>query len=127
MLWSEKTWVMVLDILLGVAVMVLHAYSLQFVLEGVVGQKLSFLAVLTTFVILWQVVFYVPTPGASGSVEGVFALVYAGMTKALGPTIIAIFVWRFATFYLLLLFDALVYALLGRPANSSARRLTGAA
>ena len=127
MLWSEKTWVMVLDILLGVSVMVLHAYSLQFVLEGVVGQKLSFLAVLTTFVILWQVVFYVPTPGASGSVEGVFALVYAGMTKALGPTIIAIFVWRFATFYLLLLFDALVYALLGRPANSSARRLTGAA
>jgi len=127
MLWSEKTWVMVLDTLLGVANIVLHAYSLQFVLEGVVGQKLSFLAVLITFVILWQVVFYVPTPGASGSVEGAFALVYAGMTSALGPTIIAIFVWRFATFYLLLLFDGLVYAILGRQGNASARRLTGAA
>ncbi len=121
MLWSEKTWVMVLDILGGVINIVLHAYSLQFVLEGIVGLKLSFLAVLITYVILWQVVFYVPTPGASGSVEGAFALVYAGMTSALGPTIIAIFVWRFATFYLLLLFDGLVYAILGRPANLTAR------
>ncbi|MGD0727871.1 MAG: lysylphosphatidylglycerol synthase transmembrane domain-containing protein [Spirochaetia bacterium] len=127
MLWSEKTWVMVLDTLLGVANIVLHAYSLQFVLEGVVGQKLSFLAVLITFVILWQVVFYVPTPGASGSVEGAFALVYAGMTGAMGPTIIAIFVWRLATFYLLLLFNGLVYVVLGRPAKCSARRLTGTA
>ncbi|MGA2380128.1 MAG: lysylphosphatidylglycerol synthase transmembrane domain-containing protein [Spirochaetia bacterium] len=126
-LWFEKTWVMVLDILLGAANTVLHAYSLQFVLEGVLGMKLPFVAVLITFVILWQVVFYVPTPGASGSVEGAFALVYAGMTSALGPTIIAIFVWRFATFYLLLLFDGLVYAILGRQGNASARRLTGAA
>ena len=126
-LWSEKTWVMVLDTLLGVGNTFLHAYSLQFVLEGVVGLKLSFLAVLITYVILWQVVFYVPTPGASGSVEGAFALVFAGMTNALGPTIIAIFVWRLATFYLVLLFSGLVYVVLGRPANSSARRLTGAA
>ncbi len=125
MLWSEKTWVMVLDILGGVVNIVLHAYSLQFVLEGIVGLKLSFLAVVITYVILWQVVFYVPTPGASGSVEGAFALVYSGMTSALGSTIIAIFVWRFATFYLLLLFDGLVYAVLGRPANVIARRAAG--
>ena len=122
MLWSEKTWVMVLDILGGVANITLHAYSLLFVLEGIVGLKLSFIAVVITYVILWQVVFYVPTPGASGGVEGAFALVYSGMTSALGPTIIAIFVWRFATFYLLLLFDGLVYAVLGRPANLVARR-----
>jgi len=127
MLWSEKTWIMVLDILLGAGNIVLHAYSLQFVLEGVVGQKLAFLAVLITFVILWQVVFYVPTPGASGSVEGAFALVYAGMTGALGPTIIAIFVWRLATFYLVLLFGGLVYVILGRYAKATARGLTDTA
>jgi hypothetical protein len=124
MLWSEKTWVMVLDILMGVGNIVLHAWSLQFVLEGVVGVKLSFVAVVITYVILWQVVFYVPTPGASGSVEGAFALVYAGMTSALGPTVIAIFVWRFATYYMLLLFDGLVYVVLGRSANMIARRAT---
>jgi uncharacterized protein (TIRG00374 family) len=123
MLWSEKTWVMVLDILLGLVNTLLHAYALQVVLEGVVGVHLSFVAVLITFVILWQVVFYVPTPGASGSVEGAFALVYSGMTGALGPTILAIFVWRFATFYLLLLFDGLVYLILGRHANHNARQL----
>jgi len=127
MLWSEKTWVMILDILGGVVNVVLHAWSLQFVLEGVVGLKLSFVAVVITYVILWQVVFYVPTPGASGGVEGAFALVYSGMTNALGSTIIAILVWRLATYYLLLLFDGLVYAVLGRLANQGARRLTGTA
>ena len=127
MLWSEKTWVMMLDILMGVGNIVLHAWSLMFVLEGVVGVKLSFVAVVITYVILWQVVFYVPTPGASGSVEGAFALVYAGMTSALGPTVIAIFVWRFATYYMLLLFDGLVYAVLGRSANTTARRVPGTA
>jgi uncharacterized protein (TIRG00374 family) len=126
-LWSEKTWVMILDILMGVVNIVLHSWSLQFVLEGVVGVKLSFIAVVITYVILWQVVFYVPTPGASGGVEGAFALVYAGMTSALGPTIIAIFVWRFATYYMLLLFDGLVYVVLGRSANTIARRVTGTA
>ncbi len=50
-----------------------------------------------------------------------------GMTSALGPTVIAIFVWRFATFYMLLLFDGLVYVILGRSANSTARRVAGAA
>ncbi len=127
LLWSKKTWVMVLDILMGVVNILLHAYSLLFVLQGVVGAQLSFLAVFISYVVLWQVVFYVPTPGASGGVEGAFALVYAGMTSALGPTIIAIFVWRFATFYMLLLFDGLVYMILGRAANTSARRIAGTA
>jgi len=127
LLWKEKTGVMIVDILMGVVNIVLHAYSLLFVLQGVVGVQLPFLAVFISYVILWQVVFYVPTPGASGGVEGAFALVYAGMTSALGPTIVAIFVWRLASFYLLLLFDGLTYVILGRAANTTARRVAGAA
>jgi uncharacterized protein (TIRG00374 family) len=122
MLWVEKTWAMVLDILMGVVNIALHSYSLMFVLEGVVGVHLSFVAVAISYVILWQVVFYVPTPGASGGVEGAFALVYSGMTGALGPTVVAIFVWRFATYYLLLLFDGLVYVILGRLGNAKSRQ-----
>ena len=49
------------------------------------------------------------------------------MTSALGPTIVAIFVRRLATFYMLLLFDGLVYMVLGRSANTSARRIAGTA
>lgn len=126
-LWSEKTWAMILDILLGVGNIFLHAFSLQFVLQGVVGVQLPFIMVMITYVILWQVVFYIPTPGASGGVEGAFALVYSGMTSALGQTVIAVFVWRFATYYLLLIFDGLAYALLGRSAGANARRISGAA
>jgi hypothetical protein len=64
----------------------------------------------------------IPTPGASRGVEGAFALVYSGMTGTLGPTVIAVFVWRFAT-YCLLPFDGLINALLGRKANGGPRGL----
>jgi len=121
-LWSTKTPIMIVDILLGVGNILLHSYSLLYVLDGVVGMKLPFLPVAISYVILWQIVFYVPTPGASGSVEGAFALVYSGMTSDLGATVIAVFVWRIATYYLLLLFDALVYVTLGRTANTSVRK-----
>jgi uncharacterized protein (TIRG00374 family) len=121
-LWSTKTPVMILDILLGLGNILLHAYSLLYVLEGVVGTTLSFFAVAVSYVILWQIVFYVPTPGASGSVEGAFALVYSGMTSDLGATVIAVFVWRISTYYLLLVFDALVYFVLGKIAQTSVQR-----
>ena len=121
-LWSEKTWAMIVDILLGVVNILLHAYSLRFVLEGVTGVSIPFLEVVITYVILWQVVFYIPTPGAAGGVEGAFSLVYSGLTGAVSSTVIAVFVWRFATYYLLLLFDGFVYALLGRKGNGRPRR-----
>ncbi|HYW85345.1 MAG TPA: lysylphosphatidylglycerol synthase transmembrane domain-containing protein [Spirochaetia bacterium] len=121
-LWSTKTPIMIVDILLGVGNILLHSYSLLYVLDGVVGMQLPFLPVAISYVILWQIVFYVPTPGASGSVEGAFALVYSGMTADLGATVIAVFVWRIATYYLLLLFDALVYVTLGRTANTGVRK-----
>lgn len=91
------------------------------------GVHFSFVAVPTTYVVLWQVVFHVPTPGAGGGVEGAFAIVYSGMTNSLTSTVTAIFVWRFATYYLLLLFDGLAYVVLGRAANASARRVAGTA
>ena len=123
MLWSEKTWAMILDILLGIGNIFLHSYSLLFVLQGVTGVRLPFLEVMITYVILWQVVFYIPTPGASGGVEGAFALVYSGLTGALGPTVIAVFVWRLASYYLLLLFDGFIFAILSRKANGGPRAL----
>ena len=122
MLWSTRTWAMILDILMGVVNILLHAYSLRFVLEGVTGTSIPFLEVIITYVILWQVVFYIPTPGASGGVEGAFSLVYSGLTGAVGSTVIAVFVWRFATYYLLLLFDGFVYALLGRRGNGGPKQ-----
>jgi hypothetical protein len=122
MLWSTRTLAMVLDILMGLVNILLHAYSLMFVLNGVTGASIPFLEVIITYVILWQVVFYIPTPGASGGVEGAFSLVYSGLTGAVGSTVIAVFVWRFATYYLLLLFDGFVYALLGRAGNGGPKQ-----
>jgi glycosyltransferase 2 family protein len=121
LLWARKTPIMLLDMLLGLVLIVMHAWSVQFVVQGITEKTLPAAMVFITYVILWQVVIYVPTPGASGGVEGAFTLVYGSMTGSLGQTAAAILVWRFATYYLLILFDGLVYALLARAAGRAHR------
>ena len=123
-LWSKKAPAMLLDTLLGAVNIVLHAWSLHYVLQGVTGTSLPLGMVIITYVILWQIVVYVPTPGASGGVEGAFTLVYAGLTGALESTIVAIFVWRLASYYLLILFGGLVYSLLGRWTREPTHRVS---
>jgi uncharacterized protein (TIRG00374 family) len=113
-LWREKIPIMIVDTLLGLAIMGLHAWSLYFVLDGVVRVRVDYLYVLISYQILWQIISYLPTPGASGGVEGAFALVYGSMTQAPESTLIAIIVWRFSTYYLLLLVEGLVYILLAK-------------
>jgi uncharacterized protein (TIRG00374 family) len=126
-LWREKIPIMIADTLLGLTIMALHAWSLFFVLEGVVGVRVQFLYVLISYQILWQIISYLPTPGASGGVEGAFALVYAGMTQAPESTLIAVIVWRFSTYYLLLLVEGLVYILLAKRGYAKISRAPAAA
>ena len=125
-LWGEKLHIMLLDILLGIGVLMLHAYSLFFVLRGLASPDIHYLAVLVTYEVLWQVVFYVPTPGASGGVEGTFALVYAEMTGAPEATLISVIVWRLATYYLLILFGGLLYGLFAKAGYAKTGRAESA-
>ncbi len=99
-LWRQKLHIMLLDTLLGFVNLLFQVCSLAFVLQGMTGRELSVLQVLVTFVTVNLVAYFIPTPGGSGSIEGIYSLVFSGFTGRPDLTFVAIVVWRFATYYL---------------------------
>ncbi len=116
-LWTEKLSVMSFDTFLGIVNLLFQVTSLYYVIVVVTGFRPSYVDVLLTYVVIWQVVFYIPTPGASGSVEGAFAMVYSMLTHNPELTLIAIVVWRFATYYLHIFFGSVVLLVYLRRRN----------
>ena len=110
-LWTEKLHVMLIDVLGALAIILLQGFSLYYLLHNRVDPSLTYLDVTITFVIIWQVVFYIPTPGASGTIEGGFSLVFAGLTKAPELTFTMIVVWRLSSYYAHILFGGIVFGI----------------
>jgi hypothetical protein len=110
-LWSEKLYIMVLDLLLGFVNIVLQALSLVFMFYHSISPDIQVLHFMVAFVILNLVVYYVPTPGGSGGVEGGYVLVFSGMTGAPGMTAVLVLMWRLATYYLHMGFGLIVFFL----------------
>jgi len=99
-LWSKGLGTMLVDILLNVVDLLLLAFALWYPLVKLVDPNISFIQVLVIYNAVWQVVFYIPSPGASGGLEGMFTLVFSTLTGKAEMTLVAIVVWRFSTYYL---------------------------
>jgi glycosyltransferase 2 family protein len=108
-LWTRRLPSMLLDSLLGLVNLVLQALSLQTVLGFFTPAPVLFADVFFTFVMVNMVVYYVPTPGASGSIEGAYSLVFSGFVGSLEKGLSVILIWRLATYYLHLLLGFMVY------------------
>ncbi len=121
-LWTEKLHIMLLDIIGGLGVILVQGFSLYYLLHNRVDPSLTFIDVTITFVIIWQVVFYIPTPGASGTIEGGFSLVFAGLTKAPEITFTMIVVWRLTSYYAHILFGGVIFAIYMRKAGKNQRK-----
>jgi len=113
-LWKQKLPFMLADIVLNALAIVIQGLSMYYVLVFITGADLTWLQVLVVFVVVWQVIFYIPTPGASGSLEGGFAAVYGGLTGKPELALAAVFVWRFATYYLHVFLGAILFGFYGR-------------
>ncbi|HCZ07115.1 MAG: glycosyltransferase 2 family protein [Thermotogota bacterium] len=114
-LWQNRLPFMLLDTGLGVLSLCFMFSPLYYSLNiftGVEGVS-SFLRILATALLLNLVVFYLPTPGASGGTEAVYQLVFADMTGNASGTLAAIVLWRFSTFYLQLGVTGLVIFTVG--------------
>jgi len=101
-LWQNRLPFMLLDTGLGVLSLCFMFSPLYYSLNiftGIEGVE-AFLRILATALLLNLVVFYLPTPGASGGTEAVYQLVIADMTGNASGTLAAIVLWRFSTFYL---------------------------
>ncbi|WP_081625174.1 TIGR00374 family protein [Thermotoga maritima] len=62
--------------------------------------KIGFLDVTGLFYFLSLVVFYIPTPGASGGVEAVYQIVFSKILNSSEKTLASILIWRISTYYL---------------------------
>jgi uncharacterized protein (TIRG00374 family) len=99
-LWTQKIPIIFLDFLLGFFNLLLQAISLTYVLRELTPLQASLGQILIMFVIINLVVYYIPTPGASGGIEGSYIWVFSGVNNSPASTTIAIFLWRLATYYL---------------------------
>jgi glycosyltransferase 2 family protein len=120
-LWTEKLHIMLLDIVLGLVNLVLQVFSLQYVVHALTSTSIHFIKFFVTFVIANLVVYYVPTPGASGSVEGIYSLVFSGLTGHPDSTFVSVVIWRVATYYLHIFFGLVLFTLYMKKAQSTPR------
>jgi glycosyltransferase 2 family protein len=99
-LWSEGLLVMAGDILLNLASLTLQGFALWYPLWVLVDHNLPLLQVVVTYIAVWQVAMYIPSPGASGGLEGLFTLIFSAMSGRPEMALVAVVVWRFSTYYL---------------------------
>jgi glycosyltransferase 2 family protein len=109
-LWKEKFHIILVDVILCVIILGLQMFSLAWVLVTFVGVQLDFLKVFATLLLLNLVVYYIPTPGASGGIEGAYTAAFALFFDwPSQPVFVAVAVWRIATYYLHIFFGMGVF------------------
>jgi hypothetical protein len=89
--------------------------SLLLMSLGLPAQPVLFMALQ---VLVFALMSFIPTPGGAGGAEAVFYLFYQPFLAAdtIGAVIIG---WRFLTFYVLLLFAAVLFLIMKRPKQAS--------
>jgi len=107
-LWSEKFHIMLIDIFLGLITIVFQALALYYMIHILLirdhHNSNFFLEIFGGMTLLNMVIFYIPTPGGSGSIETTYTLLFGEMLGYGNKILASIFAWRFATYYLQIFF-----------------------
>ncbi len=114
-LWSHNMGTMILDIAIFMVNQILWALALYIPLSVLAGGPPPFPEFLLSFVLCGLVSLFVPTPGASGSIEAAYVLVLSSLTGNSGATMSAVLIWRFGVYYLHLIVGGLVYFFIPTP------------
>jgi uncharacterized protein (TIRG00374 family) len=96
-LWTHRLRYMLWDSLLSWLITLGQALSLYGAF-ALLGLEIELITTLYLYVLLGMVVFFVPTPGASGSIELSFASLMGG--SDFFPTLMAVLGWRIGSYYL---------------------------
>ncbi len=111
-IWIKKTYIVLLDMAFGV----LDLGVIFFVLYSAIVHssaltnsvfRLSFLDLSAIFILLSFIVYYVPTPGASGGVEGGFFAVLSRYGNS-AAVMRGILMWRISTYYFTILLGLII-------------------
>ena len=113
LIWKKGPHYMIVDVVLAMVYSAATKYILYFVLTGL--SKTSGIALNTGFTGVWGaeellylIAFYMPTPGASGALEGgLYFMLKGSIPKEL--VAIGIAVWRFMTYHLVIILGSLLF------------------
>jgi uncharacterized protein (TIRG00374 family) len=108
-LWSNRFGFVLVDLGLQCVDQVLWSLGLYVPFRSLTGADMSFLSFVFAFNLCGLVSSFIPTPGATGSIEATYAIVLDGFTSRTGAVPTAIMIWRFGSYYLFLLVAGLVY------------------
>lgn len=120
-LWKKKFHIVLIDVFLCVCILGLQVFSLSWVLVMFAGANVNFIQVFVTVLLLNLVVYYIPSPGASGGLEGVYTMVFSVYTGQPQFAFIAVLIWRVATYYLQIFFGLGVFLALRKRGLFSGR------
>ncbi len=103
-IWGRKPWLVVFDGIMGILDLALLYYALYRAITlssqaAGVQFNLSFWNLSAIFILLSFIVYYVPTPGSSGGVEGGFYAVLS-MYGGKAAVMAGVLMWRIATYYI---------------------------
>ena len=107
-LWRKSKWHFFANSILSFF-MITSIFSSPYFSMKAVGADIDFFRSLSLTAAMSMIFYFVPTPGASGGVEGVFYLVYSYLVT---PTLAAsgLIIWRFFTYHMSIILGAALSA-----------------
>lgn len=97
-LFFKNYWALFLDLAIGILSSLIPSYMLKYSIEAVSNIKMPLMVIWGTINLLNTIVFYIPTPGSSGGIEGFYQLVLSHFYEP-KAAMTGIFVFRLITYY----------------------------
>ena len=96
--WKKSSLHFLLNVVLSTFMVILMLSTPYLAMESITDEHLAYSEVLGLQVAMNMVVYFLPTPGSSGGVEGMFYLVFSTLMES-EDVASSLVIWRFFTYY----------------------------
>jgi uncharacterized protein (TIRG00374 family) len=106
-LFRKNYWTLIVDFILGLLISLIPSFMIKYAIEVMSARNVPLSVVWGVVNMLNTIVFYIPTPGSSGGVEGFYQLVFSHIYEP-KAVMTGVFVFRLVTYYLIVLLGILL-------------------
>ena len=120
---KQKKTIFVSTILKVISLLIFYAipfYGLKALHLEISYNQLFYVISMTCFAL--TMVVWLPTPGSSGGAEYAFSLIFAAFSLSSSNTLSLMLIWRFATYYLVMIFGFIMYLIFERSMKKNENR-----
>lgn len=106
-LWHSSKPLLILNVLLT-GIEILLTMSVPYILMLSLGfQKVNYFEFLAAMLAMTMIVYFLPTPGSSGGIEGAFYMMFRNMVSR-DIVVATVITWRFITYYAIIIIGTLL-------------------